>query len=486
MSSERTILLKSTEADWWQSLVKLLVPVHGSLADATTRVVLASYALLAIPYLVLFASNMALGGGILIFLGLVLWAYFMSRNGSKILPRVVIAFICPLCIYVITCMVHPVGHKEITVSARLLLLAQAVAPFLIYKVADKYQILLSLIFNALLLVSLDFGIDHFPYKTEGIMLGGNALSMLASLESILFLGVVFWTYKNSALAKEQEIQLLVDAFKENTIQVWAVNAALQESERKLAETNETKNKLFGIIAHDLRTPLNSFEGFSNLLGNHINELSTEEIHEMTRSLQRSFVQVKALLENLLSWSRSQMNLLESKPESVDLKAFLQHHAALYTQMAAAKHITLQVVVEEELYAHTDYNIFASVIRNLITNSIKYSHTGGSVYINCSPSGADKVQVQVRDLGVGMSNETLKNLFKIEHKTSIPGTQNEKGTGLGLILVRDFLLLLGSDLEVISQVGAGSTFSFLLERDWPVGDANTKTYEDALEEQHAKG
>ena len=191
---------------------------------------------------------------------------------------------------------------------------------------------------------------------------------------------------------------------------------------------------------------------------------------MTISLQRSFNQVKALLENLLSWSRSQMNLLECKPEPVDLEVFIQGHASIYRQTAINKNITLQVEVEKGLLAMTDYNILSAVLRNLITNALKYSHPNATVFIETRSDGVDKVCVCVRDTGVGMSAQTLRNLFKIEYKSSVPGTMNEKGTGLGLILIRDFLRLLASDLNVESEEGQGSAFSFNLNRTWAEDDS----------------
>lgn len=239
-----------------------------------------------------------------------------------------------------------------------------------------------------------------------------------------------------------------------------VNKTIQLQNEQLHDLNATKDKFFSIISHDLKGPLNSLTSFSGLLINHAGSLSKEEIQMLAQDLDKSLKNLFALLENLLEWSRSQTGALEFTPEVFDLTEVLQQNKELLAQQAAQKKIGLINRVSAPAYIHANKNSITTVIRNLISNAIKFTPPEGSITLDLATRGSEIV-VSVADTGVGMSKEVLQKLFRLDTKHTTKGTANEKGTGLGLILCKDFVEKNGGRIWVESEPGAGSVFYFSL-------------------------
>jgi signal transduction histidine kinase len=235
---------------------------------------------------------------------------------------------------------------------------------------------------------------------------------------------------------------------------------LNERNLQLQELNATKDKFFSIISHDLKGPLNSLTSFSSLLINHTESLSREEIQMFAKDFDKSIKNLFALLENLLEWARSQTGNIEFTPEQFSLKDALSENAALLTTQAEAKNIQITYDSDENIVVNAHRNSVSTVIRNLISNAIKFTPEGGLVTLKLMRSGSD-VMVSVSDTGVGMSQEVVDKLFRIDAKISTKGTANEKGTGLGLILCKEFIEKNGGRIWVKSSDGNGSVFYFLL-------------------------
>lgn len=235
---------------------------------------------------------------------------------------------------------------------------------------------------------------------------------------------------------------------------------LEQQTRYLEQINTTKDRFFSILAHDIKGPLNSLTAFLDIMSNHLDEMSREDIQFMSTSLNRSVKNLYQLLENVLSWSRSQMGIIEYHFEELSIKNVVKENLHLLQMTAENKGIRLIDEVPASVLVYADYPSLNTVIRNLLSNAIKFTEPGGSVTIGAS-SEAKKVLVWVKDTGIGMSAEVRERLFRVDQRISTKGTANETGTGLGLILVKEFIEKNGGRIWVESEPYVGTTFFFSL-------------------------
>lgn len=274
----------------------------------------------------------------------------------------------------------------------------------------------------------------------------NFLIILLVLISVIF-ALVLYLYRNH---------------RRSNLQLKAVNEQINSQNGELQELNATKDKFFSIISHDLKGPLNSLTSFAGLLINHTEALSKDEIKMLATDLDKSLKNLLSLLNNLLEWSRSQTGNLDIKAEPLDVRDLVYANAELLQRMAENKEIALRTRVPAGLTGFADKNQMNTVLRNLISNALKFTEKGGHVDVEVN-EWKDAIEVAVKDSGVGMSKEVLAKLFKIEHKYSTNGTANETGTGLGLMLCKEFVERSGGMINVESTEGKGSTFRFTIPK-----------------------
>jgi len=249
--------------------------------------------------------------------------------------------------------------------------------------------------------------------------------------------------------EEQSEELLVQ--KESLIKV----------NNELHDLNATKDKFFSIIAHDIKNPFNAVLGFSDLLEENFQEWDDKRKLEVINLINASAKNLYELLENLLQWSRSQSGVIEFKPQEILLKDTFSNAIGLFKETAHAKNIELGFTLPKtELLVYADKNMLDAIMRNLISNAIKFTNSGGKVHLFAETLDEFAI-VKVTDNGVGLSTEIKEQLFKIDMRTSTYGTQNESCTGLGLILVKEFVTKQGGEIGVESFKGKGSTFHFSL-------------------------
>lgn len=234
---------------------------------------------------------------------------------------------------------------------------------------------------------------------------------------------------------------------------------LERSEQMLKESNAAKDNFFSIIAHDLRSPFNVILGMLDLLTREYNEYSDEERQQMLLRLKNASTRTIDLLENLLTWARAQRGLLPYSPASFEIITLIQENILLFESAAQSKDIIVKLCGEKKLFVTADHNMINTVVRNLISNAIKFTLSGGIIVVNVENQSNENALVYVRDSGVGMSETTLGNLFKIEKRIVMRGTNNEMGTGLGLILSKDFVERNKGRIWVKSEEDVGSTFFF---------------------------
>jgi PAS domain S-box-containing protein len=252
---------------------------------------------------------------------------------------------------------------------------------------------------------------------------------------------------------------------------FAISAISDITDRKKAETqlkqyatdlklaNDTKDKLFSIIGHDLRSPFNSIIGFSELIRDEVETLDKETIKAYANTVNSSAIYTQNLFQNLLEWAKLQQGAFSFQLEECFVATVVAELKELFMGTALKKKISINNCVEEGLCVHADSNMLKTVIRNLVSNSIKYTPTGGTITIDAQTT-EQEVVISVVDNGIGIDEQTLTALFKpgIQSK---PGTEKEKGTGLGLLLCKEFIELHGGCLGAESELGKGSTFSFTL-------------------------
>ncbi len=236
--------------------------------------------------------------------------------------------------------------------------------------------------------------------------------------------------------------------------------ALKASEARLAELNATKDKLFSIIGHDLRGPFNSIIGFSNLLTNQVQQKDYEGVERYARIIRDSSYRAMDLLTNLLEWSRAQSGKIEFNPEYIELVTVINEVTDLLDDSAEQKSITISQHLPHNLPVFADKDMVLTILRNLISNGIKFTNPGGEVMIRADQQD-DRVMVSVVDSGVGISEDDFDTLFRMENTRPKPGTQQEKGTGLGLLLCKEFVEVHGGQIWAESTEGAGSVFYFTI-------------------------
>jgi signal transduction histidine kinase len=233
---------------------------------------------------------------------------------------------------------------------------------------------------------------------------------------------------------------------------------LKITNQKLQELNATKDKFFSIIAHDLRSPFTSILGFSELLADQITDKEYNNIEEYAGFIKQSSKQAMDLLTNLLEWARSQTNKIEYKPEKIDLNHLIEETAIMFDQIALPKGITIKRNLNQNLEVMADKHMIATVIRNLISNAIKFTGTGGEISVSAQKD-QEEIVVKISDNGVGIPANRIEKVFQIDNNNSTLGTANEEGTGLGLILCKTFVEKSGGWIRVESEERKGSVFSF---------------------------
>lgn len=229
---------------------------------------------------------------------------------------------------------------------------------------------------------------------------------------------------------------------------------------ELKSLNETKDKLFSIIAHDLRNPFISLLGISHIIIDEYNELSEDEKLEYIKEIELSAKAAYDLLENLLYWSRAQTNNINYSPQLINIDEIVSKNIRLLNTNASTKKINIVNKISEPVIAYADSTLIDIVLRNLISNAIKFTPQGGNIIINATHRD-DYIEIDIIDSGVGMEQEKIENLLKHNRIESSLGTNKERGTGLGLILCKDFIEKNKGKLNIESKIGEGTKISFTL-------------------------
>ncbi|MBI9052777.1 MAG: PAS domain S-box protein [Bacteroidales bacterium] len=235
---------------------------------------------------------------------------------------------------------------------------------------------------------------------------------------------------------------------------------LKENNIQLKDLNATKDKFFSIIAHDLRGPVNNIVGFSDLLEENHLKYTHEKLSQIIKLMNISANKTYTLLENLLIWSKSQRDKISFNPQTYKCKELIYEVLDEMQHLAIAKNLSINSNTNAKTYTlEIDKDMFKTIFRNLISNAIKFTNEGGEIFIGCGKTTNNEVKFFVKDTGIGIDQVTINKLFKLDHNITTEGTNKEKGTGLGLILCKEFVEKHGGKIWVESKVNEGSTFTF---------------------------
>jgi len=234
---------------------------------------------------------------------------------------------------------------------------------------------------------------------------------------------------------------------------------LRQQSIELQELNVTKDRFFSIIAHDLKGTMGGFMGLTELLTEELSNMSMEEIQEFLGSMRNSATNLYKLLENLLQWARLQQGGITFRREKILFRPIVFDSIEMIEESAKMKGIEIICDISEQLEVFADSNLIQTVIRNLVSNAVKFSIRGGTVNISAAITEYENVEISVKDMGIGMDQFMLENLFRIDVRNGRPGTEGEQSTGLGLLLCKEFIEKHGGHIRVESEVGKGTTFTF---------------------------
>ena len=229
---------------------------------------------------------------------------------------------------------------------------------------------------------------------------------------------------------------------------------VEERTKELATANATKDKFFSIIAHDLKNSFNGLLGYSNILLSDFDSFGDKDKISMISAIKQVSESTYKLLQNLLDWARVQTGVIPFNPENLQMNALLQDEFYMQRKLAEQKNIVLELDLEDNIHVEADHNMVSTVVRNVLSNAVKFTKSEGKVVLSLKKD-QKQAEIRVKDSGIGISKENLAKLFKVNENFKTFGTNNEEGTGLGLILCKEFILKNRGDIQVNSEVGVGT-------------------------------
>jgi signal transduction histidine kinase len=311
-------------------------------------------------------------------------------------------------------------------------------------------------------------------EIQDLMLSGGASIKIEQLQAIYEIDK-----KNSQIV-ELEKQNEINSLKIKQHQTWQLlmvagtliafafsiviywfNTKIRQKNTELKTSNGAKDKLFAIIAHDLRGPIGTLTFFLENINETIDDISKDELKTILSELAKSSENVNVLINNLLIWARSQLNKIEYRPLSLNLSELIQNSLKGLAQTAEDKQIEIQLELNRAINVWADQNMVQTVIRNLISNAIKFTPRGGQIAVKARIETGNCARISVIDNGVGINQSALPGIFDISNSFHTPGTENEQSSGLGLILVKDFVEKNKGKVIIESEEGKGTTVSFTL-------------------------
>jgi len=272
-------------------------------------------------------------------------------------------------------------------------------------------------------------------------------------------GSIFWANVGLTLIENKDGRFADLVMITDCTERKRAESIIQKQMDQLQELNVTKNKFFRIIAHDLKHPFQGLMSLTAMIASGDEEFTKDDLLEIDKDLHKSASAIYKLLENLLEWAQMQSDSHSFTPEELKLSYIVLQNLDVLNQSILQKGITIINEVSETQYVYADKRMINSVLRNLLSNSVKFTSRGGSVTIRAKKTDNEMVEISVTDTGVGIPDNDVKRLFKIDEKVSSKGTEGETSTGLGLLLCKEFVEKHGGKIWVESKINNGSRFYF---------------------------
>ena len=271
--------------------------------------------------------------------------------------------------------------------------------------------------------------------------------------------------KEKLIVVNKELQNSKTIIEKNLIQKNRLVEELTETKNELEKLNSEKDKFFSIIAHDLRSPFQGFIGLTELIADDFSNFSSKEIKDLLTQLNGSAINLYKLLINLLDWTRMQQGSVSLQPAEIVLAESIYQNIDSIINRCKQKDIDIEIEVNRWIKVYADPEMLNSILRNLLTNAVKFTEHGGKIIVRAKETDNKTIKISIKDSGIGMSKELCNKLFKIEEQVGRKGTDGEESTGLGLLLCKEFVEKHGGSIWVESKEGFGSTFFFSLPVDY---------------------
>ncbi len=307
---------------------------------------------------------------------------------------------------------------------------------------------------------------HLVLVAPGLFLFIQTVLILMIFYGLFLIRNEHTQYQHRILGKHRELKSKNLEIERINMELAMKATQLEEQTRALQELHTLKNKLFSIIAHDLRTPMHALRNIFDYMSK--NKMPAREIKAFIPDVVSDINNTTELMDNLLHWAKSQMGGVNVQPGEINISELTDEILRLHHPQAKNKQINFTSTILPGIFASGDIDMIKLVFRNLVSNAVKYTSRGGSITIEAAETDAE-VEIFVRDTGIGMDAETLDRINEGNFFTS-NGTSNESGTGLGLMLSREFIEKNGGQLNVVSQPGVGSVFSFTLVKTESMSEA----------------
>lgn len=350
------------------------------------------------------------------------------------------------------------------------------------KLAEIYMLMIDYFNSANQPDSVEYYLNEYQLLTieRRAQLNNDRYQLINSAESSFYLRKENKELEEFSSAQDSKIQLayliiifisiliiilvwsLLSNIKKNKL-LASQQKTIESQKEHLEELNFTKDKFFSIVAHDMKSPLNSMKSFSDLMLNHLENLTREDLIQMNQKINTSLDNTIKMADNLLNWARIQMKDINIQRSRINVVETLQPITALYLDIAAKKDIQFSSKIEDNLFIYADPDQLTFIVRNLISNSIKFTNKQGTINISAY-STEGKVIIRVEDDGVGMPKKIKDSVFSLENKYSLKGTEGEAGTGLGLMLCIEFLRMNNGEIEIESEEEKGTTVILTFQSD----------------------
>ncbi len=285
---------------------------------------------------------------------------------------------------------------------------------------------------------------------------------LLALIALILLAFILFLYIRSHIKKNKLLSNQNVTINEQNEELNQINQQLSESENKLMRALSTKNKLFAIIGHDLKSPLIDIKNLIFILKNKPDQFSPDELKKHAGIIEYRLTSLLELLNNLLNWGMSERNSLKFSPEDVNINQLFEKTEKLFNSQLESKEIKLTTTIPKNLVWFTDYNMLEFIIRNTISNAIKFSPVNSEIRLNINQL-KDNMMIQIEDEGIGMDDKQLQEIFSQSATKVRRGTNNEKGTGLGMTLTYDFISQMGGTITVQSKKSKGTKIDISLPK-----------------------